>query len=108
MTGEAQARRRGCCGLCPGEGMAPAEPPVRQIDFRDRQKASTARAIEEGRELQGCSQRSQLGWALQAKVGSPEFFLRTLVTAQHSSIHPTFTPWAADSPPPSRSTTCFL
>lgn len=74
VTGEAQAGRRGCCGLCPGEGMAPAEPPMRQIDFRDRQKASTARAIEEGRDVQGYSRRSQLGWALQAKVESQNSF----------------------------------
>ena len=39
--------------MCPGEGTAPAEPPMRQTDFRDRQKAGTVGAIEEGRVSKG-------------------------------------------------------
>lgn len=103
MTGKAQAGRRGCCGMGPGEGTAAAEPPVREIDFGDRQKASTARAIEEGRDVQGCSRRSQLGWALQAKVESPEFVLRRLQRSTPAFIPPSppgqWTPCRLPAPP---------
>ena len=37
----------------PSEGTAPAEALMRQMGLRDRQKASTARATEEGRDGRG-------------------------------------------------------